>query len=386
MLKKIRVLFPYVEAGYGHIMPMRSIEAAFTKKYGDKVDIVSSKFFTETNDRHMIKYEKMLSDQVRLYNRAPLIGFLGSAVSKTVGVTLATFGCMRLPGPIACKHGIEHMKELDADVVFSTHWASNYYAEHLKDNKPHTVMYCPDAQLNELFEYRCDLNLISMPYGYYKALRKKQYNIHNMKLVPFLIRGEAFNIKENKKDIRRKLGIPEDNFTVLLAEGGYGIGKMAKVTELLIKKHVPMTVIPVCGTNKKLFERMKALKSSDEVTYIPTAFADNMLELQAASDIFCGKSGNILAESTFFGNPSVVTHYANMIEHNIADHYINTVGCTIKEFSPQKTADLMCSFAKDKSLIEPYVRAAKAYHANFGAEKAADTLWEFIKKNYPEVE
>ena len=385
-MKKIRVLFPYIEAGYGHIMPLRSIEDAFRKKYGDKVEIISSKFLTETNDSHMIKYEKMLSRQVRLYNRCPPIGFLGSFANHFFGVRLSTFGCMRLLSPIARKRGISHMKQLEPDVVFSTHWASNYYAEMQKENKPYTIMYCPDARLNKLFKYRCDLCMISMPYGYYKALRDKRFNINNIKLVPFLIRNEAFDITEGKKELRRSLGLPEDNFTVLFAEGGYGIGKMAKITELLIKRHIPLTVITVCGTNVKLYNKLKNLKSTDEVTYLPLGFADNMLQLQAASDVFCGKSGNILAESTFFGNLSIVTHFANMIERNIADHYINTVGCAIKEFSPKKTADLICEFAHDESRLDPYREAANAYHEYFGAEKAADTLWEFIKEKFPELE
>ena len=385
-MKKIRVLFPYVEAGYGHIMPMRSIDDTFRRKYGDKVEVISSKFFTETNDKYMIKYEKKFSDHVRLYNRIPPIGYLGSFANHLFGVKLSTFGCMRLLSPIACKRSIQHMKELGPDVVFSTHWASNYYAEKQKENKPHTIMYCPDARLNKLFEYRCDLSMISMPYGYYKALREKRYNINNIKLVPFLIRNEAFEISKDKKEMRRTLGLPENNFTVLFAEGGYGIGKMAKITKLLLKRHVPLTVITVCGTNTKLYEKLKALKSTDEITYLPLGFADNMLQLQAASDVFCGKSGNILAESTFFGNLSIVTHFANMIERNIADHYINTVGCAIKEFSPKKTADLICGFAQDESKLEPYRKAAEAYHNNFGAEEAADLIWEFIKEKYPGLE
>lgn len=385
-MNKIRVLFPYIEAGYGHIMPMKSIEDTFRNKYGDKVEVISSKFFTETNEKCMIRYEKKLADHVRLYNKCPPIGYIGSFANDFFGVRLSTFGCMRLLSPVACKRGIEYMKELNPDIVFSTHWASNYYAEKQKEKKPYTIMYCPDAQFNKLFQYRCDLSLISMPYGYYKALRKKRYNIRNLDLVPFLIRNEAFDITKEKKEIRRLLGIPEDNFTVLFAEGGYGIGKMAKIAELLIKKHLPLTVITVCGTNSKLHKKLKSLKSSDEVTYLPLGFADNMLQLQAASDIFCGKSGNILAESTFFGNPSVVTHFANMIERNIADHYINTVGCAIKEFSPKKTVDLICSFAEDVSLLKPYKEAAIAYHANFGAEKAADAVWAFIKEKYPDLE
>ena len=39
-MRKIRVLFPEVEAGLGHIMPMRAVAEIFEKKYGDKVDVV----------------------------------------------------------------------------------------------------------------------------------------------------------------------------------------------------------------------------------------------------------------------------------------------------------------------------------------------------------
>jgi len=384
-LKKIRVVFPHVEAGYGHIMPARSIEETFRRKYGDRVEVVHSDFFTETGDAHMIKYEQMLARQVRVYNRFPPIGFFSGASSEFFGTALSSFASMKFTAPVACKRAIEHMRELEADVVFSTHWATNYYAEKL-EKKPLTVMYCPDARLYKLFQYNCDLCMISMPYGYEKALRKRKYNTDNLKLVPFLIRNEAFEISRDKKQVRRDLGLPEDSFTVVLAEGGYGIGRMGEICELLIKENFPLTVIPVCGTNKELYEYLRSLKCAENVTFRPYAFTDKILELEAASDVFCGKSGNILAEATFFGCLSIVTHFANFIEKYIAHHYINTVGSAIKEFSPVKVAELIEKFARDDSALEPYRRAALDYHENFGSEKAADVLWERIVRSFPELE
>ena len=384
-MKKVKVLFPLVEAGFGHIMTAKAIEQTFREKYGDKCEVVLSQFFTETGDKYLRNYERMLGRQVKNYNRFPPLGFFATITCELFGAVLSSLGSIRILWPLAFNHGVAHMRELAPDVVFSTHWATNYYAEHIKENKPFTVMYCPDAQLNKLFEYHADLNMISMPYGYLKALRKRKYNFFNMKLVPFLIRNEAFEVCTDKKQLRRKLGLPEDQFTVVLAEGGYGIGKTEKVCRRLVKEHVRMTVIPVCGTNKKLYERLKKLESSPEITFVPYGFADNMLELQAAADIFCGKGGNMLAEPTFYGNPSIVNHYANLIERNIADHYLNTVGSTIKMFSPKKTVELLKSFAADSTLMEPYRRAAREYHANFGAEKAADLLWESIKERFPEL-
>ena len=384
-MRKIRVLFPYVEAGFGHIMPTRSIEDSFRKKYGDKAEIVSVKFFSATGDKHLINYEKMLSRQVRLYNRAPLYGHLVTFADTFFGSYLSSFGSMQLVSPIAYRHALKYMKELDPDVVISTHWATNYYAEHLKDKKPFTVLYSPDAQFYKLFEYKSDLTLISAEYGYLKAIRKRRFNMQNLKLVPFFIRNEAFNIPTDKKVLRKKLDLPENNLTIVLAEGGYGIGKIAPITKLLLKEHIPLTVIAVCGTNEKLYKKMLTYTSSDEVTFRPYAFADNMLELEAASDLFCGKSGNILGETTFFGSPSIVSHCANMTEHNICDHYMNTVGCTIKEYSPKKIVEIVKGFANDPKKMDPYRKAALNFHDNFGSEKAADVIWEKLCEKFPEL-
>ena len=380
-MKKIRVLFPYVEAGFGHIMPLRSIEETFRRKYGDRVEVVSSAFFTETGNKHLIRYERMISRQVKIYNAHHFIGHTATASSEILGTTLSTFGCMRFCSPIACVEGIRHMEELAPDVVFSTHWATNYYAEHLK-NKPFTVMYCPDALHNSLFQYHSDLNMISMPYGYLKSLRKKKYNLDNLKYVPFLIRNEAFGIPRDKRELRRKLGLPEDRFTVLLVEGGYGLGRMHDITERLIKERMPLTVVSICGKNEKLCKRFKSLTPSHEITFVPLGFIDNILEYEAACDVFCGKSGNIIGELTFFGNPSIISNCSTFIERGIADHYLHTVGSAVKEFSAKKAIALIKSFASDPSLLEPYRRAARAYHSNFGSEAAADLLFKEISDRF----
>lgn len=381
-MKKIRVLFPYVESGFGHIMPMRSIVETFQKKYGDRVEVIAPNFYSDSGVRSLVRFERMMANQVRLYNGNPVIGYIVNVLGEIGGSFLSSLFTIRMIAPRAYRAGVRHMEELAPDAVFSTHWATNYYAEHAK-NKPLTVMYCPDARMNKLFKYRCDLNMISMPYGYEKALRNRKYNIYNLKYVPFLIRNEAFDVCRDKKELRKKLGIPEDNFTVVLVEGGYGIGKITAITKRLIKEHRQLTVISICGKNEKLYRRFLEWTPEKEVTFLPMQFAENVLELEAASDLFCGKSGNMIAEATFFGVPSIITNCTTTIEHNIADHYLNTVGCAIKEFSPTRTVRLIERFSEDPARLEPYRRAAQAYYPNFGSEKVADELWKKLKEAFP---
>ena len=275
------------------------------------------------------------------------------------------------------------METFKPDVVFSTHWATNYYAE-LMENKPFTVMYCPDALLNKLFKFRADLTLVSMETGYIEAKKDTTYDSHNLKLVPFCIRNDAFLMTSNKEELRKKLNLP-DKFTVILAEGGYGRGAMKDIVTRLVKEHIPVTVIPVCGKNEELYNYFKSLKPTEEVTFLPQGFITNIFEYMKASDIFLGKAGNMIAEPTFFGVPSIITGTSTLIETNIGDYYINYVHCAMKEFNHRKVVKIIKRLVEDSSVLVPYQKAAILHHSSYGAEATADLLWEEIVKRFPQV-
>ncbi|MDE7301379.1 MAG: glycosyltransferase [Clostridia bacterium] len=383
---KPRVIFPYTEAGLGHIMPMNSIADEFEKLYGDKVEIVRSQFFSETGNKKLIAYEKKLKDSVKSYNRNPALGFLATLNMDFWGTKIVSACSISLIGEGATKFGIEHMRELKPDLVVSTHWATNYYAMKM-DDRPLTAMYCPDAKINTLFRYPCDLAFVSTKTGYARgvSLHKRRYNKDNLKLVPFLIRKEAFEITESKAELREKLGL-EDRFTVLLAEGGYGVGKIKEVLKRLLARDLPINIIAVCGKNEKLYEQIKQYKAKGNTRFLPFGLVDNMLELIAASDLSVGKSGaSLMAEPCYFGVPQLITHYANDIERWIGNYYIKTVGSAIKQFDPKKAADLIEEFYADPSLLQPYVLAAKAQRENYGAEKCARYIFGLLCTRFPEL-
>ncbi len=382
-MEKIRVLFPYVEAGYGHIMPMRAMEQSFREKYGERAEIVSCRFFRDGGRAPLQAYERMLAGQVRLYNRFPLLGFLASGACQLLGTALSALFAIRLVMPRAYRAGVDRMKELAPDVVFSTHWATNYYAEQLKP-KPLTVTYCPDIRMNRLFDYPCDLKMITTDCGCREALRRKRNTPENLIRVPILLRKEALSVTADRKQLRRELGLPEDNFTVLLVEGGYGIGRMAAITRRLIRERRPLTVIPVCGTNEALYRSLCRLRPAAGVTLRPYRFTERMPELEAAADVFCGKGGTTVYEAAFFGIPALITGCTSLIERDVANHFIGTVGSALRAFSPKQAASMVLEFAADPSRLEPYRLAARRFRGHFGAGQAADALWERIGRAYPE--
>lgn len=386
-MSKPRVLFPYTEAGLGHIMPMNSIADEFEKLYGDKVEVVRSQFFTETGNGHLRKYERNLAQNVWHYNRHPAFGFFATFNMDFWGTKIATWCSVVFIGPIAFKAGLRHMTELKPDLVVSTHWATNYYAMRMKD-RPLTAMYCPDAKINTLFRTPCDLLMTSMKLGYDRAMTKhrRRFNTQNLKKVPFLIRKEAFSIDPDKAALREKLGVSPDKFTVLLADGGYGVGKMKPMVEEILKRDLPINVIAVCGKNEKLYNELSAMKSRGNTDFKPMGLIDNMLEVIASADVSCGKSGaSLMAEPCFFGVPQIITHYANDIERWIGKYYIEDVGSAIKIFDPIEAVDMIEKFAADPELLSPYRQAAEAQHSNYGAEQCARHIFGLLCTRFPEL-
>ena len=385
-MEKPRVLFPFTEAGLGHIIPLKSIADEFERLYGDKVEIVRSNFFTDAGIKNLAIFEQRMKRNVEIQNRYTSFGFWGTFNMEFWGVNIDTWATMKFLKVGACKPGIEYMDKLNPDLVVSTHWATNYYA--VKSNcRPLTVMYCPDAKMNPLFRYKADIAMVSTGTGYAHARKyKRRFNDENLVQVPFLIRREAYEVSDNKRELRQKLGLDADKFTVVIAEGGYGIGKMEEICKIILERDLPVNLVPVCGRNEELYKELLTVKSKGKTNFKPMGLIDNMLEVIASADVFCGKSGaNSCAEACFFGLPMIITKYATTIERDIGKYYINNVGNALKIFKPQKVADKIEEFVNDPGLTVPYRKAAEAQRSNYGATESAHIIFNLLCTKYPEL-
>lgn len=386
-MSKPRVVFPFTEAGLGHIIPMTSIADEFERLYGDRVEVVRSDFFTETDNKNLRIFGERLRSQVETQNRHTSYGFFSTINMEFWRIHLSTWASMTFLKLGSRKPAFRHMDELKPDLVFSTHWATNYYAKKCKC-KPLTVMYCPDTDVNPLFSYNADIVMVSTPTGYNKALKKHplRFNENNLKQVPFLIRDKAFKISSDKRALRESLGLDPDKFTVVLAEGGYGIGKMEEICNIILERDLPVNLVPVCGRNEELYNKLQKVKSKGNTLFKPVGLADNMLEIVASADVFCGKSGaNMCAEVCFFGLPLIITKYATTIERNIGKYYIDYVGNALKIFEPVKVVEKLEEFINNPELMEPYKKAAQAQRSNFGATECAKMIYDLLCTKFPEL-
>ena len=385
---KPRIVFPFTEAGLGHIIPMNAIADAFEALYGDKTEVIRSKFFTETDRPKLKLFEDRLKNEVTKHNKHTSYGYFATINMELWRTKLSSWGTMTFLAPGAKKQGLEHMKELKADMVVSTHWATNYYAMNIKP-RPLTVTYVPDTEVNPMFSYPCDLVMSCTPLGLEKALKKHpiRFNENNIIHVPYAIRHTAFEVENSSKiELRKKNGLAPNKFTILLAEGGYGIGKMEKICKIILEKNLPVNLIPICGKNEELHQRFLSWQVPENVTFRPLgAVGDCIFEYMAASDIFCGKAGSMLSELTFFGVPQIITKYATLIEKNMAHYYLDYVKSAIKIFDEQATVRKIEEFMKYPEQMEEYIVNAKKQRTNYGAEVAATKIFELLCTKFPHL-
>ena len=382
---KPRVVFPFVEAGMGHIMPQRSIVDAFDKKYGKYATVVRSDFYKESGRKKLIAFEKMLVREVKNYNRCTLYGWANMFMMHLLRSPFLSFLIMDVFVPGAKKEARAHFEELRPDMVVSTHWSTNYYA-HTLDKTPLTAVYVPDSHVIPLCYYPSDKVMVSTRIGYEKALKKKRrFNDKNLALVPFAIRSEAFLLPTDKSEARALLDLDE-KFTAVLFEGGYGLGKMSKIVKALVEADVNMNVIAICGKNKKLYSRLSNIKCNGKTNLIVKGFCEDALLYVASADLFLGKAGaSSVAEPNYFGCAEIITKCATSMEKRNADHYVNEVKNAVKISSVKKAVEKIIELEGNREILKEMQQNALKVHDQYGSEKIADVLWEMLCEKFPHL-
>lgn len=384
--QKPKIVFAFVEAGLGHIMPMRAIADAFENKYGEQSEVVRTYFYQDKKDSNMKFVEDELVREVKLHNKRKAQGRVHFALMRIFGTKISMSYLMKKRYKKGFKPSLDYLKELDADVIVNTHFSTLYCAceaRHKKLIDSKVVCYCPDPIIGLQWDNRLDLMGVSSVNGKKVAQKHGRFKENQVALTPFLIRKEVENYTKGKDFYRQSLGLPTNNFTILLADGAYGAGKLKKtVYELFdifskdkdINKKI--TIVAVCGKNETLYNEFNSINVPENIIFKAYGFTDKTLELAAASDLFIGKAGaSNLAEPVYFGSPCIVTFRATAVEKWISAHFEQT-GCVVRQENIKKAVKLALDFAKEPQKMKKYQDACKAQHCSDGPKVFADIIWE----------
>jgi len=138
---------------------------------------------------------------------------------------------------------------------------------------------------------------------YFVALEETRVHLEKLGIPPQKITVSGIPIdplfaqKKDKREMRDKYGLKQDQTVILLSAGGYGVGPIEKILKSLLDLRHPAQVIALCGRNEELkdkLERLAAHSSGAHATQIKAiGFTTEMDKLMSASDILLGKPGGL---------------------------------------------------------------------------------------------
>jgi processive 1,2-diacylglycerol beta-glucosyltransferase len=137
----------------------------------------------------------------------------------------------------------------------------------------------------------------------------------------------VFAASKDKRAMRRKHGLEEDRFTILVSAGGFGVGPVGHLMKALSRREHRARVVAVCGRNEALRSELsgaiRAFPKTSKVAFTLLGFTTEMDELMAAADLFVGKPGGLTtSEALAKGLPMVVINPIPGQEERNSDHLL----------------------------------------------------------------
>ena len=385
-MQKPKVVFPLVEAGMGHIIPSNSIANAFEKKYGKYTEVSRPYFFKDSGDKALIKMEQSFVKDVIRANKHTSWGMFETFMMDITNYKVLQRVFSAVQSKKMRQKLISRMESFRADLVLNTHISTALIAKEVTNNKPIITVYNPDVMIQPFYHGYCDMVMVSSERGYDKVIGKFGYTDENLKLVTFPIREEAYKFSKDKKENRKRLALAKNKLTIVLFEGGYGLGKMKKICKRLLKTDLDANVVAICGKNEKLYNDLKKLKPHPNIKFVVEGFCPCTLDYLAAADIFMGKSGaSSVAEPAFFGVAEIITKHATTIEKSNSLYYVEDVKCALNVLNPSKAVKTVKKLDADRALLKKMQDNALAIHDRYGSEEIADHLWDLLCKKYPDL-
>jgi 1,2-diacylglycerol 3-beta-galactosyltransferase len=228
--------------------------------------------------------------------------------------TKPTFAAIRAVfGPGVRKALVELIQKHDPDVVLSVHPLLNhvsYQAIH-KSGRPRALM----TVITDLIDFhrgwtfsQADLVVAPTELARKVAIRRR-VPPDRVKLLglPVDLRFRPPAPGE-KKALRRRFGLEESRFTVLVMGGAAGAGSLLKQVRVLAWAPNQWQVVAVCGRNDKLRRRLARLRYATPTLIL--GFVDYMPELMRACDVTVTKAGpGAIAEALATGLPVIITGF-----------------------------------------------------------------------------
>ncbi len=307
----MRVLIATATAGAGHLAAAAALEEAWRSMRPDdvvkKLDLVE--FFSPLHRKiHADGYVKLVEHAPELW---------GMLFGKTDNPQVAR-RLNRLKRAFPSKSRARFAKcitEFAPDTVVCTHYAAletlgtmrakpNRTSNAAAKRPPFVVSVVTDFEAHALWMDSC-VDLYCVAAEETKARLIARGAAPEQVVATGIPISAKFLSKPVPREVRKSVGLRDDQPVLLVLSGGFGMGPVAEILAELDKIKAPFQNLVVTGRNQELRQSLAACDRKHPTHVL--GFASNMHELMAVADLIISKPGGLTtSEALAVGKPLLI--------------------------------------------------------------------------------
>jgi 1,2-diacylglycerol 3-beta-galactosyltransferase len=303
-----RILIFFSDTGGGHRAAANALRDAFHHAYPDQFEITFVDGFKECAP---FPFNHIPATYYPLTAYTPwLWGALFHSSNSRASVPISA----RFDDMILRRGCARAIRKNDPDLVISVHPLINRAAcNAFKAYKPDAPFVTVVTDLFDAhglwFSAASDLVIVPTPGAFERALKWK-FPREKLRIIgqPISIKFALSDAHESVRDLRKRLNLLQDKFTILIVGGGEGMGPLRSIARALNRAHLPVQVILIAGRNETLYKKLRKLPW--EIPSSIQKFVTNMPDWMRASDLVITKAGpGTIMETLAAGKPMILSGF-----------------------------------------------------------------------------
>ncbi len=278
------ITFLFSDTGGGHRAASEAIIDALRCEYGDSINTQMVDFLKDYAPTPFNLLPEAYPDMARRPELWKAMFEMSDGRSQARFVT-STFW------PIVRKAAYKLIDENRSDLIVSVHpLATSFGGKALeKDRVPFITVVTDLVSTHALwFNPRSDLTIVPTEMARRHAL-KYDLSPAKVRVLGLPILQTCIDPSEDRPLLRRRLGWPTNQFTVLVVGGGEGMGPLAATATAIDESDLDLSLIIVAGRNAKLEAELNE-RAWNKPTQV-VGFTREMVAFMRAADVIVTKAG-----------------------------------------------------------------------------------------------
>jgi len=262
-----------------------------------------------------------------------------------------------------------------AGVALSNIKRSNRWEEMFKDSTPpKTIGFVTDYSMCPYWQCAIGLDQVIVPHkDLIKDMTDRGFNKNNIYVFGYPI-NQKFSLNYSKTECRKKLGL-KDKFTVLITNGGNGLGNTLKLVKNIVKFNPDCQVVCINGRNEKTKSQIdKYIEDTKTTNILNLGFVTNIEECMASADLLVSRpGGNFLSEGACMEKPFVLREKA-IINEQVNKQFFISKNMAVGMNKITDAGKLVLSLKNNPEKLKEMAKAESNFFEKNGIEKIANFI------------